>query len=334
MSLSGKMRFLRTEAAIFVFIVLMMVFFISCRRSGKASQQPVTIVFGACSGFQEVYQKEIIPAFQDYWLKKAGQKVEFKEFYTGSGLQVQAIIAGFEADVVALSLGGHIKMLEEAGLVSHSWRSQTHRGIVARSVVAFGLREGNPKDIFTWEGLTHQGVGIIHADPKTSGTAQWVMKAIYGAGLKLSEGTSGNKNLQQARHFLKEVEKKVMLMDRTIRAASHTFNRGTGDVLISSEHEIKLQQRLGCPIEMIIPIPTILIEHPVALVDKNVDKHGRRQVVEAFVKFLWTRKVQEAFADYGFRSVDNRAFEKYVVYFSKLQQLFNTEYLTGWEIGR
>ena len=175
---------------------------------------------------------------------------------------------------------------------------------------------------------------IIHADSQTSGTAQWVMKAIYGAGLKLSERKSGNKNVQQARHFLEEVEKRVTLMDRTIRAASHTFNRGTGDVLISSEHEIKLQQRLGRPIEMIIPVPTILMEYPVTLVDKNVDKHGRRQVAEAFVKFLWTRKVQESFANYGFRAVDSRAFEKYAVYFSKLQQIFDTEYLAGWEIGR
>ena len=85
---------------------------------------------------------------------------------------------------------------------------------------------------------------------------------------------------------------------------------------------------------MIIPVPTILIEHPVALVDKNADKHGHRQVVEAFVKFLWTRKVQEVFAGYGFRSFDKRAFEKYSVYFSKLQQVFDAEYLAGWEIGR
>jgi sulfate/thiosulfate-binding protein len=311
-------------------ILLMLPAFARCRPE-KVKPETVVIVLAAHTGVREIFQREIIPTFQDYWLRRTEQKVKFGESYHGSVIQSQAVSAGLEADIVVLASEDHLRVLEKGGLITHSWRAQPHRGIMARSVIAFGLREGNPKDIFTWEELARQGGEIIHADPNTSGVALWVIGSIYGAGLKLSEITSGQKDQLQARQFFNEVEKRVRIMDRTTQAASHTFNRGRGDVLITAEHEIKLQQRLGRPMEMIIPVPTLLIEYPVALVDKHVTDHGNREVVEAFLKFLWSREVQDIFAEYGFRPVDDWAFEKHIASFTKPRQLFDLQYAGGWE---
>ncbi|MGA1874550.1 MAG: sulfate ABC transporter substrate-binding protein [bacterium] len=311
-------------------ILLMLSAFARCKPE-KVRPETVVIVLAAHTGVQGIFHREIIPTFQDYWLRKTEQKVKFRESYHGSVVQVQAVLAGLEADIVILASEDHLKVLEKVGLITHSWRAHPHRGIIARSVIAFGLREGNPKDLFTWEELAQQGVEIIHADPNTSGVALWAIGSIYGAGLKLSEVTPGQKDQLQARQFFNEVEKRVRIMDQTTQAASHTFNRGQGDVLITAEHEIKLQQQSGKPMEMIIPTPTLLIEYPVALIDKHVTDHDNREVVEAFLKFLWSREIQDIFAEYGFRPVDNWALEKHIASFTKPRELFDLQYAGGWE---
>jgi sulfate transport system substrate-binding protein len=45
----------------------------------------------------------------------------------------------------------------------------------------------------------------------------------------------------------------------------------------------------------------VLTEMPVAVVDRNVDKHGTRAVAEAFAAFLFSPEAQKAFVDNGFR---------------------------------
>jgi sulfate/thiosulfate transport system substrate-binding protein len=53
-----------------------------------------------------------------------------------------------------------------------------------------------------------------------------------------------------------------------------------------------------------LPDVNISIDNPIAVVDKNVDKHGTREVAEAFVKYLFTPEAQQEFAKVGFRPVD------------------------------
>jgi len=40
------------------------------------------------------------------------------------------------------------------------------------------------------------------------------------------------------------------------------------------------------------------------VVDTYVDKHGTREVAEAFVQFLFTKEAQEVYAKHGLRSLD------------------------------
>jgi ABC-type sulfate transport system substrate-binding protein len=80
-------------------------------------------------------------------------------------------------------LESDLQQLVKAGLVTHDWKQGPHKGIVTTSIVALGVRKGNPKAIQGWEDLTKPGVEVLYPSPKTSGGAMWDVIAIYGAGL-------------------------------------------------------------------------------------------------------------------------------------------------------
>ena len=48
------------------------------------------------------------------------------------------------------------------------------------SVVSFVVREGNPKNIQTWDDLVKPGVEIITPNPASSGSAKWNILAAWG----------------------------------------------------------------------------------------------------------------------------------------------------------
>ena len=79
-------------------------------------------------------------------------------------------------------------------------------------------------------------------------------------------------------------------MDKGARESITNFEKGVGDVAITYENEVLVARIEGKEYDYVIPRSTILIENPVALVDKNVDKHGVREVAEAFVAFLPRRR--------------------------------------------
>src|SRR5579859_3888300 len=81
----------------------------------------VTLTLGAYSTPRDAFA-ELIPLFTDAWLKKTGQKVSFKESYTGSGAQSRAILSGFEADIAALSLEADVTRIVKAKLITHDWK--------------------------------------------------------------------------------------------------------------------------------------------------------------------------------------------------------------------
>jgi sulfate transport system substrate-binding protein len=83
-----------------------------------------------------------------------------------------------------------------------------------------------------------------------------------------------------------------------------TFERGTGDAIVTYENELRLQrQRPGAVAEYVVPPATLLIEGPAALVDAVVERHGSRAVAEAFLTFLHSPRAQAIFAEYGFRPI-------------------------------
>src|SRR5688500_9125413 len=128
-----------------------------------------TLVLGGYTTPREVYGREIIPAFQRHWKEKTRQEVRVQESYLGRGVQSRAVIGGFEADVVALSLDPDVQKIAEAGLIKHDWRAGPTGGMVSRSIVVLGVRPGNPRGIRDWDDLRREGVQVVTPSPRTSG---------------------------------------------------------------------------------------------------------------------------------------------------------------------
>lgn len=245
----------------------------------------------------------IIPKFVEQWKKDHNQNVIFKQSYGGSGSQTRAVIDGLEADVVHLALALDTQKIEKAGLIQPGWEKEVpNNGIVSKSVAALVTREGNPKGIKTWADLGKNGVKLITADPKTSGIARWNFLALWNSVIK----TGGDE--AKATDFVTKVYTNVPLLTKDAREASDAFfKQGQGDALINYENEIILAQQKGEKVTYIVPDVNISIDNPIAVVDKNVDKHGTREVAEGFVKYLYSPEAQQEFAKLGFRPVDETA---------------------------
>ncbi|GAX43879.1 sulfate ABC transporter periplasmic sulfate-binding protein [Tolypothrix sp. NIES-4075] len=245
----------------------------------------------------------IIPKFVEQWKKDHNQNVTFQQSYGGSGSQTRAVIDGLEADVVHLALALDTQKIEKAGLIQPGWEKEVpNNGIVSKSVAALVTREGNPKGIKTWADLGKNGVKLITADPKTSGIARWNFLALWNSVIK----TGGDE--AKATDFVTKVYTNVPLLTKDAREASDAFfKQGQGDALINYENEIILAQQKGEKVNYIVPDVNISIDNPIAVVDKNVDKHGTREVAEGFVKYLYSPEAQQEFAKLGFRPVDETA---------------------------
>ena len=317
---------------VFIFFLFLGIIFPGCTHNkAKTDKNEITLTLGAYTVPKEAYQKEIMPAFKEYWKEKTGQEVQFYESYMASGAQSRAITGGFEADIAALSLEKDINRLKDAGLITHDWKKTLHNGFVTRSVVVIAFRSGNPKDIRDWEDLAGEDINVLYPSPKTSGGAMWDINAVYGAGLKLTEIKNGVPDQAYARRLLKSIQKRVKVMDKSGRASITTYENGIGDAILTYENEALLRKKQGKNFPFIIPEATILIENPIALIDKNVDKHNNRDAAEAFIEFVHQKKAQQAFAKYGFRPVDDEILKEFKEQYPVPQYLFDIHYLGGWE---
>lgn len=292
-------------------------------------QGDVTLVIGAYSVVKDA-MAELLPRFQAYWQEKSGQTVAFQESYEASGTQARAIVGGFEADVTLLAMEGDVEKIEQAGFITHDWREKGADGMITRSIVVLGTREGNPRGIRDWQDLTTPGVKVLYPNPKTSGGAQWDINAIYGAGLKRSEREQGQADPAYAKQFLEQVHANIESLDKSGRASMAAFEYGVGDVIVTYENELLARIAKGVPYDIVIPQDTILIENPAAVIDTNVDKHGTREVAEAFVDYLYSEEAQTVLMDYGFRPANEALASAAEAQFTVPQGLFDIDYLGGW----
>lgn len=279
--------------------------------SGHAAETR-DLILAAYSVPKEAYERHIIPAFQRYWKQKTGQDVRVRSSYGASGAQARAIIGGFDADVAVLSLEGDVDQITKAGLITHNWRKAPHGGMISASVVALGVRKGNPKGVKGWEDAARPGIEVLYPNPKTSGGAMWDVIAIYGAGLKLAEQRAGKPVAPEAAathavDLLTRIQRNVKVMDKSGRESVTTFERGVGDVIVTYENELLPRVKSGRPYELIVPAETVWIENPAAVVDTYADRHKAKDLAEAFVAFLHGPEAQAAFIELGFRPLDRGA---------------------------
>lgn len=278
---------------------------------------------------RELYQ-DINAAFAKHWQAKSGQNVTIRQSHGGSGKQARSVIDGLEADVVTLALAYDIDAIAEKGrLLPANWQKRLpHNSTPYTSTIVFLVRSGNPKKIKDWDDLVKPGVSVITPNPKTSGGARWNYLAAWGYAQK----KYGNE--QAARDFVHRLYKNVPVLDSGARGATTTFvQRGIGDVLITWENEAFLADKeFGQgKVDVVVPSVSILTEPPVALVDKNVDKHGTRQVAQAYLEYLYTPEGQEIAAKNYYRPREEAIASRYAKQFPKLELITIDQNFGGWQ---
>ena len=249
---------------------------------------------------REFYQ-DFNAAFAKHWKEKTGDTVEVQQSHGGSGKQARAVIDGLEAHVVTLALAYDIDAIAaRAKLLPADWQQRLpHNRAPYTSTIVFLVRKGNPKGIKDWGDLVKPGVGIIPANPRTSGAARWTYLAAYGYALKKNNGDAA-----KAKEFVAKFYKNVPVLDTGARGATTTFvQRGIGDVLVGWENEafLSLKESPKGEFEIVAPSVSILAEPPVAVVERNADRHGTRAVAEEYLKFLYTEEGQEIVAKHYYR---------------------------------
>lgn len=290
------------------------------------TKEPVQITLVSYAVTKSAYEK-IIPAFVEEWKAKTGQTVTIEQSYGGSGSQTRAVLDGLEADVVALALALDTGKLEDAGLIQPGWEAELpNESIVHRSVAALVMRDPS-LNIKGWSDLARDDVQVITANPKTSGGARWNFLGLWGS------VTQAGKPDAEAQAFVDKVFKNTPILPKDAREASDVFfKQGQGNVLINYENEVLLAKSQGETLPYVVPLDyNISIDNPVAVVDANVDKHGTREVAEAFAQFLFTPVAQRSFAAVGFRPVEESVVQEFAAQYPTVENLFTVKDLGGWD---
>jgi len=273
---------------------------------------------------RELY-KEYDAAFVKHWKEKTGKTVTVRTSNGGSGKQARSVADGGPASVVTLGLAYDIDLIADKGLLAKDWQTGAKKlpnnNCPYTSTITFLVRKGNPKGIRDWDDLIKPGVEIITPHPKTSGGARWNYLAAWGYVLhrelgdlsklhdpKQAEAVAAAE--KKAEEFVKEVYRHVKVLDEGARNATLTFVRkGQGDVLLAWENEA-LQETSGegaGKFEAVTPSISIRAEPPVAVVDKNVDRDGFREVAEEYVNYLYSTEGQTIAAKNFYRPYKREA---------------------------
>jgi sulfate transport system substrate-binding protein len=297
--------------------------------AGAVQAKDVDLLNVSYDPTRELYS-DFNKAFSAYWKGKTGDTVAVKQSHGGSGKQARSVIDGLEADVVTLALAYDIdEIAARAKVLPADWQKHLkHNSTPYTSTYIFLVRKGNPKGIRNWDDLVKPGVSVITANPKTSGGARWGYLAAYGFALRQPGGSDA-----KAREFVGKLFANVPVLDSGARGSTVTFaERGIGDVLLAWENEayLSLKEFGADKFDIVYPPISILAEPPVAVVDKNVDKHGTRAVAQAYLEYLYTPEGQEIAARNFYRPTDAKVAASYAKQFPKLTLFTIDEVFGGW----
>jgi sulfate transport system substrate-binding protein len=265
--------------------------------------RPRTVAFYGFSILGEAMNRAVLPEFARRWRARTGERIEFVTSFAGSGTVTNQLIMGVPAQAALLSLELDAERLAQAGVVrAGSWRRLPYGGVVNRTPFVLVVRKGNPLGIHDFADLGRPGVKVVHPDPLTSGGANWALLAEYGSAARRSPGRAKEAGYDA----LLGVWRHVVAQAASARAARTQFENGVGDVLITYEQDVIGDAARGTlPGEIVYPPSTVLSEHTLVILDKNVTP-ADRPLIDALVAFLWSEPAQRLFVEHGFRSVDER----------------------------
>ncbi|SIS13014.1 sulfate transport system substrate-binding protein [Aquipseudomonas alcaligenes] len=281
---------------------------------------------------RELYQ-EFNAAFNKHWTAQGKEALKIQQSHGGSGKQARAVIDGLRADVVTLALAGDIDELHKLGkLIPENWQERLPQSSTPyTSTIVFLVRKGNPEGIKDWDDLVKPGVEVITPNPKTSGGARWNFLAAW-AYAQQKYGSEA-----KAQEFVQKLYKNVPVLDTGARGSTITFvNNQIGDVLLAWENEafLALKEQGGDQFEIVAPSLSILAEPPVAVVDKNVDKKGTREVATAYLQYLYSEEGQRIAAKNFYRPRDEKVAAEFAKQFPQLKLVTIDKDFGGWKTAQ
>jgi sulfate transport system substrate-binding protein len=287
------------------------------RALAQPSPKPATLLNVSYDPTRELYQ-DIDKAFVAFWKQRTGQDLKINQSHNGSGASARAVIDGLQADVVTLALAYDIDEISRvAKLLPPNWQSRLPSNSTPyTSTIVFLTRKGNPWKLKDWGDLIRPGVEVITPNPKTSGGARWNYLAAWAWAKNQPGGSDAT-----AKAFVQKLYKQVPVLDTGARGATTTFTeRRIGDVLLAWENEAWLAlDELKGQLEIVTPPSSILAEPPVALVDRNVDRHGTRAIAEGYLNFLYSPLAQDLIGKNHYRPRNPEAAARYAAKFPPIR---------------
>lgn len=338
-SVPGRISGLSMALALGCFSILA-----GCGGSDGGSGGGVKLLNVSYDPTREFYEEFNI-SFAKEWKQKSGQTVVIDQSHGGSGKQARSVIEGQEADVVTLALAHDINAIAaKTDLIPKDWQTKLpHNSAPYTSTIVLLVRKGNPKNIKDWNDLIRDDVEVITPNPKTGGGARWNYLAAWGYALKHEVGDLAKLKdtgfdaaaaQAKAKEFVTKLYKRVSILDPSARAATNTFvQREQGDVLITWENEAYLALREAADAGYVIVTPSlsILAEPPVAVVQKNAEKHGTEKVAAAYLEHLFSDEGQNLAAKHFYRPAKSDIVDKALLSkFQKIDLFTIDEVFGGW----
>jgi len=292
----------------------------------------VNITLYGFSIMKEPLEKAIFPAFVAKAKAEHNIDIRFTSSFAGSETITNQILQGVKAQIAILSIERDAQRLKQGGFVTSDWHNLPQKGIVNKTPFVILVRKGNPKGIHDFSDLGKPGIKLIHPDPISSGGAQWSLLAMYGSELVKSEKQTGVADRTRALQTLQAIWRNVISTPASAREARTTFELGNGDALVTYELDglLMRQSNNNADAEIVIPEATIFSEHPAVVIDRNVSAVDR-QVIDAFMQYLWSDDAQRDFVKFNFRSATKDALSQENKELATIKYPFTVDYFGGWD---
>jgi len=294
-------------------LLLVSVFFIG-RVLLSNGREPIHLTVFAFSAEEEVLTEGIFPAFEQAWKAETKVDLTIEGVFGPSGTLAGQINLGAPVDIAIFSNLNQVNWLQLGDLVS----SDARMVVIGTSPIVIVTRPGNPYNLEKLADLSIPGLDLLHANPGSSGVAEWALLAEYGDALK-NTGAS-----QAAEVRLQAIWRNVRILAPSARELLTLFELGVGDAFLTYEQEALFAQKNGVPLEIIMPVQTIIAQPVAVVIDGNV-KRSEQAVVQAFMDFLISESGQEIFSHYFLRPVGLQS-----DFFTPIEQPFTVDDFGGW----
>lgn len=299
---------------------------------GATAQADSTPLLNASYDVARELFTEINPKFIAHWKATTGEDIKIDQSFAGTSKQAQDIIQGKKVDTVTFNQVTDVDILAKRRLLNADWATEfPNNSSPYYSTIGFLVREGNPKNIQSWDDLVRDDVKVVFPNPKTSGNARYTYLAAW---LFANEKFNGDE--AKIKKFVGKLLHNVENFPTGGRGATVAFaQNGQGDALLTFESEViniaKHPDFAAGNFQPVIPPLSVLAEFPVAIVDKVVDQKGTRKQATEFLNFQYTQDVQQLLTTFNLRVHHPEVVKATEAQFAKVKLVNPTEVLGSWD---